>query len=160
MKVARPPYPFPDPNSIPAADIARREIGPAEAWHQVGAAGEPAYVSPFIASGYGEPLKFRKTPAGLIEFIGSVDMSGAGGGAGRTITGTLFTLPLGYRPNRTIGMRLISLVYWSGGGSQTLFMHIEALSNGNVIVGTNVLNTLGALIITFNPLRFQLAIQR
>jgi hypothetical protein len=63
-----------------------------EAWHVVGAAGEPAYTNGWKAypSGWGVP-SFQKDPAGTVRLRGLADPSVA-------TAQTIFRLPVGYRP--------------------------------------------------------------
>jgi hypothetical protein len=68
---------------------------PMDTWHQVGAAGEPAFAAlwaNFNASNDGM-VGFRKNPDGKVQIKGIAQIS-AGGGT------TVFTLPVGYRPVR------------------------------------------------------------
>jgi hypothetical protein len=64
---------------------------PMDSWHVVGAAGEPAFVSPWANYGGGfAGAAFRKGPDGKVALRGLV-----AGGATNTV---IFTLPVGYRP--------------------------------------------------------------
>jgi len=61
-----------------------------DAWHLIGAAGEPAFQSSWIHySGYGA-AGFRKDPTGRVALKGLIQSG--------TINATIFTLPAGYRP--------------------------------------------------------------
>jgi hypothetical protein len=74
----------------PKGDTGGNATVPIEAWHTVGAAGEPAYQGawgPHVAGPYA--AKFRKRPDGVVELDGMVR-----GGT----TGVVFTLPTGYTP--------------------------------------------------------------
>lgn len=67
-----------------------------ETWHAVGAAGEPAFASPWSNLGATDrPLAFRRGVEGDVLIGGSVKTSAAVA-AGATI----FTLPVGYRPDK------------------------------------------------------------
>ena len=59
-----------------------------EAWHTVGGAGEPAFGAGYSSSG-SPLLAFRKDPLGKVQMRGVVNGINAG---------TIFTLPVGYRP--------------------------------------------------------------
>jgi len=69
---------------------------PLDAWHSVGAAGEPAFQNGFSnhgAAGY-STAGFRKYPDGRVRLRGLIK-GGSGGAA-------IFTLPVGYRPPATV----------------------------------------------------------
>jgi hypothetical protein len=79
-----------------------------EPWHEVGAAGEPAFGSGWTNTGGGAPtLAFRKTPDGRVQFKGVVTPA-AGAAA------VAFTLPVGYRPSVPIYLPLMA--YKAGAG--------------------------------------------
>jgi hypothetical protein len=61
---------------------------PIDPWHQVGAAGEPAFLNSWVA--YDSTVYYRKDPLGRVYLRGSLN-----GGATGT---TAFQLPVGYRP--------------------------------------------------------------
>src|SRR4051794_27140262 len=63
---------------------------PLEAWHTIGAAGEPAFGAGFSASADVIKPAFRKDPFGKVAMRGFV----VGPSAGGVVT----TLPVGYRP--------------------------------------------------------------
>lgn len=69
---------------------------PIEAWREVGAAGQPAFLNGFsnFSSTTATPIAFRKRPDGLVEFrgMGNAPAIAAGGAL------AMFTLPEGYRP--------------------------------------------------------------
>lgn len=65
-----------------------------EGWHYVGSAGEPAFLNSWGNMAGAESARFRKDPAGRVYFEGDVT-----GGASST---TVFTLPVGYRPDRLL----------------------------------------------------------
>ena len=81
---------------------------PIEAWHTVGAAGEPAFQNGWVghaASGMYAP-KFRKRPDGMVELDGML--------RGGTINQPAFTLPVGYRPYATTAGSLYIPISISG----------------------------------------------
>ena len=72
-----------------------------EDWHYVGEAGEPAFGTDWTNVGTPWPaMAFRHREAGVVDLIGTVE-------AGATAAGTLFTLPVGYRPNEQAYMPMI-----------------------------------------------------
>lgn len=76
-----------------------------EPWHNVGAAGEPAFAAGW-SNNYADgsnPARFFKDPHGVVHLNGSIKSTGAGALA--------FTLPVGYRPNQGAGW---ALSFWNG----------------------------------------------
>src|SRR4051812_22380129 len=70
-------------------------------WHLVGAAGEPAFGAG--ASNYGggeEVLGFRKLPDGTVRLKGTINAP--------SLNGTIFTLPVGYRPPALVRISIVS----------------------------------------------------
>ena len=66
-----------------------------EAFHVVGAAGEPGFLNSWVAFGPGSSKPgFYKDPLGVVHLEGSL----ASGTASNTATGNMFILPVGYRP--------------------------------------------------------------
>jgi hypothetical protein len=63
-----------------------------EGWHNVGAAGEPAFQNAYANAG-SRPMRFRKDPAGRVQVQGDVSSATA------TDDTPVFTLPVGYRPD-------------------------------------------------------------
>ena len=62
-----------------------------EGWHYVGEAGEPAFLGTWANYGSGfSGMAYRLREAGVVDLVGVVTHS--------TATGTIFTLPAGYRP--------------------------------------------------------------
>jgi hypothetical protein len=62
-----------------------------EAWHLVGAAGEPPFLNDWANGGGGfAPLRFYKDQLGIVHIQGTIATPG--------ITNHVFTLPPGYRP--------------------------------------------------------------
>ena len=84
------------PDRITRLERAFAASGPVptllDPWHNVGTAGEPAFNAG--SSNYGAPFNtggFRKDPFGRVHLKGLVNCSAVGG--------TIFTLPVGYRPS-------------------------------------------------------------
>jgi microcystin-dependent protein len=105
------------PQGIPGNSITV----PIEAWHQVGAAGEPGFLNGWgILAGY--PVAFQRDPLGHVRLRGTLN-----GGSSATVA---FTLPVGYRPSTAI--RTVAI------GNQTAVGQWEAQVNiagdGNVLV--------------------------
>jgi hypothetical protein len=71
---------------------------PIEPWHEVGAAGEPAFGGTWRSYNAGVgvfgKVGFRKTPDGKVQMRGLAESVTASG------VGTIFTLPVGYRPTQ------------------------------------------------------------
>lgn len=66
-----------------------------EAWHEIGAAGEPAFMNSWENYGGGlgyHPAAFFKDPFGIVHLTGLIKNG---------MTGVVFTLPSGYRPATT-----------------------------------------------------------
>jgi hypothetical protein len=64
-------------------------VAPLEAWHILGAGGEPAYQNSWMA--------YAGLPGFFIDTIGIVHLRGSVAG-GSPVVSTIFTLPVGYRP--------------------------------------------------------------
>jgi hypothetical protein len=64
-----------------------------DTWHAIGAAGEPAFLAGGNFDAANRPVKFRKYPDGRVRITG---VAANPSGTGFT---TIFTLPVGYRPN-------------------------------------------------------------
>lgn len=76
-------------------EIARRQMGPLERWHTIGAASEPSWMNGFGDTGGGTaPPGFFLDTAGFTHFRGR--MSGASAGTGVLVS--TFILPAVYRP--------------------------------------------------------------
>ena len=78
---------------LPLSGPAGPSTVPIEDWHNIGAAGEPAFQGTWVANGTQpsyNPPGFRKRPDGVVELRGSVKSG--------TLNTTVFTLPVGYRP--------------------------------------------------------------
>lgn len=99
-----------------------------EDWHEVGAAGEPAFRS-FVSNTGGDyaPVRFRKTPDYQVEISGKFNASA-------TVLGALFTLPVGYRPIYIYEGVLFRIL-----ATSILFEPIEIRLNGDVYM-TQTLN--------------------
>ena len=70
-----------------------------EAWHEVGTAGNPAFAGSWKNFGGAfETAAFYKDPGGLVHLKGLVDVG----------SGTIFTLPAGYRPAKTEVFTVVS----------------------------------------------------
>jgi hypothetical protein len=68
-----------------------------DVWHVVGAAGEPAFQNGWVNSDVGAtpaPAAFTKDATGVVHVRGQVE----GGTVSTGTTGTVFVLPVGYRP--------------------------------------------------------------
>lgn len=64
-------------------------ISPDDSWHNVGDAGEPAFVNSWTNYAGYQVARFLKDAAGVVHIEGVVDSG----------SGTIFTLPAGYRPS-------------------------------------------------------------
>lgn len=73
-------------------ELTASSVGVApEPWHNVGAAGEPAFTSSWVNYGGTEtPARFMKDPHGFVHLGGLIKLG--------TLTASAFTLPAGYRP--------------------------------------------------------------
>ena len=97
----------------------------AEVWHTVGAAGEPAFGANW--SSFGAPFAnvvFRRTENNKVALAGVANRSAA-----VAAPSTIFTLPAGYRPNRSVPLIVTAI------GSDGAFQANEVLvinSAGNV----------------------------
>ena len=87
-----------DGSTVNAGNV-RGATGPSanvsnETWHTVGSAGEPAFVSPFVAyGGTNQAPAFQKDPSGIVRLRGLVAAT-----TSNSPGATIFTLPVGYRP--------------------------------------------------------------
>lgn len=93
--------------TVPTAQTANvaNSVAPAEAWHEVGAPGEPGFANGWKnAGGAGPTAAFYKDHEGIVHLRGFVK-SGAG---------PIFNLPPGYRPasGKAIGVA----IFCEGGG--------------------------------------------
>lgn len=134
-----------DPNPIPSnpqpADLSElirhlenehsklkyaiNELYQPEAWHEIGATGEPAFQNSWANEGTAtnETAAFRKTPQNILSLKGYID-------SGTTSDGTvLFTLPAAYRPRKTVRRAGMFI----SGGTENSFQ-IIITTNGNVAV--------------------------
>lgn len=99
-----------------------------EKWHVVGAVGEPAFQNAWTS--VGNDVRFRKI--GKQVFIDGI---ASGGGSGTTI----FTLPVGYRPNASgAGNRRFPVNSNSLTDSQSIYLQNNGIVQGNYI-GNGVL---------------------
>jgi hypothetical protein len=86
--------------SITPSDLSTTGTSPAaEPWHQVGAAGEPPLLDPFIqpSDGYASP-GFYRDQNGRVWLKGTV----ASTNSSYTPNATIFVLPTGYRPSERL----------------------------------------------------------
>jgi hypothetical protein len=99
-----------------------------DTWHVVGASGEPAYKNSWGTSGASTNsiAGFRKDPFGKVMLRGAVK-----GGANATV---VFTLPVGYRPPKDLGIALST-----NNGASTGLCSIQA--NGDVWISGGVTAT-------------------
>lgn len=99
-----------------------------EAWHVVGAAGEPAFVNSWVSydgdTVYNSP-RFYKDPFGIVHIAGMM--------AGGTLGGTAFVLPAGYRPRK----QCLFGGQGSAGGSGTGRIDVHAAGNVVTSGGAN-----------------------
>jgi hypothetical protein len=80
-----------------AGNYPNPTLAPIEAWHEVGATGEPTFQNGW--HNFGSPWStaaFAKDSAGFVHLKGTVDGGTFGLGA------TIFTLPVGYRPGQDL----------------------------------------------------------
>ena len=92
---------------------------PDTSWHEVGAAGQPAFQNGWVNYGAGNnTVAFRKDALGFVHFKGSIH--------GPTANTVAFVLPAGYRPVATAGVPV------SAGTSTTTASFVTIYSSGNV----------------------------
>ena len=93
--------------SGPGAAVSAQTM---DTWHSVGGSGEPAFQNSWANTGSGfQPLQFRKYPDGTVRVRGVIS-------TGATST-TVFTLPVGYRPQYPNYFENVLLdSYATGGG--------------------------------------------
>lgn len=115
-----------------------------EPWHVIGAAGEPAFQNSGVAyGGYTAPA-FRKLPDGTVRLRGLINLAnGLPNSASSLTTGTVFTLPAGYRP---AAQEL--LITESSGGQQRM----DVLPGGQVVNNGTAIGSGGWLALT--PMSF------
>lgn len=109
-----------------AAEITRR-LTP-EAWHVIGAAGEPAFQNGWLNfGGTFDTAGYRKDPLGRVHLKGKIKS-----GTGNT---TIFTLPAGYQP---AAGKIFSVVTASGAGH--VAGRVDVYPDGRVVllVGGNI----------------------
>lgn len=143
-------------DAVKSSDIADGKVGAAEltdseAFHRLGAAGEPGFLNgtdgdcvwgPTLAAGIGlNPIAFYKDPLDVVHLVGSAAaQDGAGGDgscdatvAGEVEDGIVFILPSGYRPeNVQLG--------GFGGGEVLIFPEEGGAISGDVVPGGAVLS--------------------
>jgi hypothetical protein len=71
-------------------------LAPIEAWHEVGASGEPAFQSGWSNFGGFSTMAFAKDSAGFVHLKGTVSAG--------TFAAPVFTLPAGYRPAQNLAV--------------------------------------------------------
>lgn len=94
-------------------------------WHNVGAAGEPAFLNGWANLNpgvLGPPTRFRRDQSGTV----FIDIYITGGAAGANV----FTIPAGYRPDAASG-QLVFPAYTAGAN-----WYIVAFSNGTIQAGS------------------------
>lgn len=133
--------------TVPSTAVTELERAPIEGWHTVGGFGEPGYQAPFAARA-GEPLKFRKLASGLVELRGACDSTTS------VREGTVFTLPVGYRPARSVVAW--GYCYLIAPNNQHDFVRVSVFTDGRVYPAPPGPPAGGAVAITFDALRFQL----
>lgn len=104
-----------------------------EAWHEVGAAGEPAFQNAWVNYGVGEaPVSFYKDANSIVHLRGLAKSGTIANGP----TGAIFTLPVGYRPSLNEQIATIA---------DGLFARCVVDYNGNVIAasGSNIWFSIG-----------------
>lgn len=93
-------------------DLSGQVMASLDPWHMPGTAGEAAFASPWKSYGWNGvaatsyeasngsfvPFAFKKNPFGRVFFQGFAIAAGTATGAGATI----FTLPVGYRPDKQV----------------------------------------------------------
>ena len=100
-----------------------------EAWHEIGAGGEPAFQNSWVNYGESAPYGtypnagFYKDPSGRVHLRGVVKSGSVGNYA-------IFTLPAGYRPSG-----LMSFMGWSGSGAG--FALVQDDGNVKLLTGYN-----------------------
>lgn len=123
-------------SAIAAADVTGL-VAPDTAWHVVGTAGEPAYQngwSTYDAASF--PIaRFRKDAAGWVHLSGLVK----GGTVGGPPSGTIFTLPVGYRPSKTLHIATV-------GTAAFAYSHV---TNDGQVTGAGGTNTWWSLEMSF-----------
>jgi len=92
-----------------------------ETWHVVGASGEPAFENSWTNEGSTwQVARFRKDN-GVVHVQGLVHNG--------TVNTAVFTLPLGYRPEKHL--------LWGGEGGAALHSRLDVQSDGKVLARTN-----------------------
>jgi hypothetical protein len=105
-----------------AGNYPNPTLAPPEAWHEIGTAGEPAFQNSWTNESPTSEVTtaFYKDPFGIVHLKGLVT-----GGA----NGTIFTLPVGYRPSKN----LISLMWRASGTGEVI---IYSLGDVYIATGT------------------------
>lgn len=114
--------------------VKQGESIPAEAWHEIGTPGNPAFASNGVCDssicwgnfgGESTTAAFYRDPSGVVHLKGEVKNEAAPGGL-PSPTFSMFTLPVGFRPSQT----------WSF-AAMLLDDAPAGTKLGNVIVGTS-----------------------
>jgi len=106
--------------STAIAPLANKTI---DTWHQVGAAGEPAYYAGWSDGASGaQGIRFKKNDIGTVSFVGSAT-------AGGVATNSVFNLPVGYRPQFDIVMPIMQYI---AGATRTMYLMKITSANGLV----------------------------
>ena len=94
-------------------------LAPAEAWHEVGAAGEPAFQNSFVNESASNEATagFFKDPYGVVHLKGIISTG---------TTGNVFTLPAAYRPAHNV----IALTWRSSGSAEVIICATAACFGG------------------------------
>lgn len=112
--------------------IRRGDPQQPEAWHVIGASGEPAFQNGATWTGtFYEPVRFYKDPLGMVHLHGS--MSATSGLV-------CFTLPVGYRPGYWLEQKMR---YWDG--TKSMLGVLSPDPSGVVYVYNNVQGGSGAM---------------
>lgn len=116
----------------------------ADVWHTVGGAGEPAFQNGWVNFGGTQPVvEFTKDATGVVHVRGAVK----NGTVNPDPTGTVFTLPVGYRPNTEY--QYIAAMTTNGSNVMTPGW-VAVDDSGGVRVGVGN-NAFVALDISFRP---------
>lgn len=75
-----------------ASDTHATHTGDDTAWHEIGAAGEPAFQNGWVNWGGGDATAAFKRLGGVVYIKGTIKSG---------VAGTFFTLPVGYRPAKS-----------------------------------------------------------
>jgi hypothetical protein len=114
-----------------------------DVWHTVGAGGEPAFQNGWVNFGSGQTdASFTKDATGVVHIRGQV----AGGTVNPGVTGSVFTLPVGYRPPSLVYVAALT----TNGANVVTPGYVGVSPTGDVIVGVGN-NAFVALDMSFRP---------